>query len=283
MPGSHDLSVENLRLHERIVESEKHTAHVVETVTSAPTAKHSARPPAKPATVVHSKTGSKAGSKAGSKTGSKTGSKAECQRGDSGKASEHNKEVLVVTVIEEGDEEEEETLPPKAPSAGSKHNSEKKASSVKPPASKVSSHHSRHSRNWDIYHIPVGIPLPPGFSKMSEVAVMSNLDVKEPNEMALVKIPVRSSAKFITPAAAVSPSNLVVPKRYPTPSHTSSHHSKSSSHHSRIRALGSRGGSDGDGGGDGDFRDVVFEEVREVTKRRYVVKMPADKIGEWRV
>lgn len=263
------------------MESEKHTAHVVKTVTSAPTAKHSVRPPAKPATVVHSKTGSKAGSK----TGSKAGSKAECQRGDSGKASEHNKEVLVVTVIEEGDEEEEGTLPPKAPSAGSKHHSEKKASSVKPPASKVSSHHSRHSRNWDIYHIPVGIPLPPGFSKMSEVSGMSNLDVKEPNEMALVKIPVRSSAKSITPAAAAaaaaeaSPPNLIA-KRYPASSHVgSSHHSKTSSHHSKKKTL-----EIGDGGGDGrDFRDVVFEEVREVTKRRYVVKMPADKIGEWRV
>ncbi|KAH0030460.1 hypothetical protein KCU78_g3065, partial [Aureobasidium melanogenum] len=269
MPGSHDLSVENLRLHERIVEEEKQSKRVVKTATSAPTAKHSARPPAKPATVVTSQVGSKAGSKAGSKIGSK----AESKTGSKHETSHHNKEVLVVTVIEEGDEEEgEENSPPKAPSLASKHhNSKKPPSSANPPASKVSSH---HNRNWDLYHIPAGIPLPPGFSKVSEFAALPNFDVKEYNDMALVRLPSLPAARSITSGAALPEKQVA--KRYPASSHvSSSHHSKISSHHTKTKVLE-------DGGGGADFGDVVFEEVREVTKRRYVIKMPADKIVEWR-
>ncbi|KAG9602423.1 hypothetical protein KCU77_g251, partial [Aureobasidium melanogenum] len=263
MPGSHDLSVENLRLHERIAESENHIKHVVKTATSTPTAKYSVRPPAKPATVVRSRAHSKAGSKAGSKQ----------------EVSEHDKEVLVVTVIEE--EDEEENLPPKAPSLASKH---KNAREAKPPASKVSSQHSKHSRKWDVYHIPVGIPLPPGFSKLPEIAGLSSLDDEERNKMALVKIPVSSPPRSTASGAAVSLSNLIA-KRFPASSNvSSSHHSKNPSQHSKTKALESRGGGGGGGSGSsGHLRDVVFEEVREVTRRRYVVKMSADEIGGWRV
>lgn len=271
MPGSHDLSVENLRLHERIVDSESQTRHVVKTVTSAPTAKHSARPPAKPETVAQSQAKSKTGSKAGSK------------RGGSVKASELDKEVLVVTVIEEGDEDN--GLPLKAPSVAntaSKH-TEKKAPSAKAPASHAShrSHDSRHN-NWDIYHIPAGIPPPPGFSKIPELATMplppmpktSNFNIQENQQTALVKTPSPPSTNSVTSEAV----EKMIAKRYPASSRVS-HHSKSSSHHSKkthiTKVIENKGK-------DVDLRDVVFEEVREVTKRRYVVKMPGDKIKEWR-
>ncbi|KAH0387744.1 hypothetical protein KCU92_g1411, partial [Aureobasidium melanogenum] len=285
MSGSHDLSIQNLRLHERIVEEERQNKRVVESAASAAfTARHSsARPPAKPATVVTCQADPKMGSKAGSKMGSKAGSKAESKTGSKHQTSHHNKEVLVVTVIEEGEEEEEEeTLPPEAPSLSSKH---KPAREAKLPASKVSSHHhSQHSnhrnKNWDIYHIPTGIPLPPGFSKVRPEFVELP---KETNDMALVKLPSLPAAES-TVSAAVALSGKQVVKRYPPASShvgsSSSHHSKTSSHHTKTKVFEDGGGGRvGDGG---DFRDVVFEEVRQVTKRRYVIRMPADEIGEWR-
>ncbi|KAI4743260.1 hypothetical protein E4T50_06342 [Aureobasidium sp. EXF-12298] len=283
MSGSHDLSVQNLRLHERIVEEERQNKRVVESANSAVTARHSsARPPAKPATVVTCQADSKMGYKAGSKMGSKAGSKAEPKTGSKHQTSHHNKEVLVVTVIEEEEgEEEEETLPPKAPSLSSKH---KPAHEAKPPAFKVSSHHhSQHSnhrnKNCDIYHIPTGIPLPPGFSKVRPVP-------KEANDMALVKLPSLVPAAKSTVSAAAALSEKQVTRRYPPASShvgssSSSHHSKTSSRHTKTKVL-EDGGDGGGGGGSRDFRDVVFEEVRQVTKRRYVIGLPADEIGEWR-
>ncbi|CAD0110574.1 unnamed protein product [Aureobasidium uvarum] len=267
MPGSHDLSVENLRLHEHIVGSEKHTQHVVKSVTSVPTAHHSARPPAKPASVARSQTPSKVASKAGSKRGGTT------------EASRHEREVLVVTVIEEGGEDE--NLPPKAPSiahGSSKHGS-KKASSAKAPKSHGThhSHRSRHERQ-DIYHIPAGIPPPPGFSQMPDFVDMPPMPkipefgMGENKETALVKMPPPPP-----PARSIaSGASKLVAQRYPA-SHTS--HKSKSSHHSKTsgksRALG--GSSK-----DIELMDVLVEEVHEITRRRFVVKMPGDKIRDWR-
>lgn len=253
MPGSHDLSVENLRLHERIVDSEKQTEHhVIKTTTSGPTtAKHSARPPPKPSSVAKK---SQAASKAGSKR----------------EGSVRDKEVLVVTVIEEDEDEDHGKLPPKAPSLASKH-SANKAVSANPAKSKVSSHRGNHKNTWDIYNIPKGIPPPPGFVKIPELASMSLPPLPEHPEnqqMALVKV----SAASVVEAAN---EEKLVAKRYPASSHTS-HHSKSSYHSkksNKTKAIES---------GDAEFRDVVYEEVREVTRRRYVVKMPGDKIAEWK-
>ena len=264
MPGSHDLSVENLRLYEHIVGSEKHTQHVVKTVTTTPTARHSVRPPAKLETVARSKAPTKAGSQAGSK------------RGDATESSKHEKEVLIVTVIEEGGADE--NLPAKAPSAAhtsSKHES-KKAPSVKPPSSH-SSHHSHHShrQSKDIFHIPAGIPPPPGFSKMPNFPVMAPMapmaeippfDIGENKEMALVIVsppPARSVA---------SGASKLVAQRYPA-SHVS-HHSKSS--HSSKKSSKSKALEDSSK--DSELVDVIVEEVYEVTKRRYVVKMPGDRV-----
>ncbi|KAG9755508.1 hypothetical protein KCU73_g5381, partial [Aureobasidium melanogenum] len=294
MSGSHDLNVQNLRLHERIVEEKRQNKRLVgSAISAAPTARHggSARPPAKPATVVTCQADSKMGSKAASKMGSRAGSKAESKTGSKHQTSHHNKEVLVVTVIEEEEEEEEgeeeeETLPPKAPSLASKHHNNKPPShSAKPPASKASSQHSNHrNRDWNIYHIPTGfVPLPPHFSKVRrpEFAEWP----KETNDMALVKLPSLVPAARSTVSAAAALPRKQVAKRYPPASShvgssSSSHHSKTSSHHTKTKVLEDGGG--GGGGGSGGFRDVVFEEVRRVTKRRYVVKMPADEIGEWR-
>jgi len=267
MPGSHDLSVENLRLHEHIVDSQKHTQHVVKTVTTAPTARHSARPPAKPETVARSKAPSKAGSQAGSK------------RGEAIESSKHQKEVLIVTVIEEGGDE---NLPPKAPSAA--HAPTKyeptKAPSAKPPASH-SSHHSRHShrQSKDIFHIPAGIPPPPGFSRMPDFPVMPPMvpmaeiptfNMGDNKEMALIMIPP-------PPARSVaSGAPKLVAQRYPA-SHVS-HHSKSS--HASKKSSKSKALANGSH--DSDLVDVLVEEVREVTKRRYVVKMPRDKARDFK-
>lgn len=269
MPGSHDLSVENLRLHERIVESEKQTKHVVKTTTSAPTAKHSVRPPPKPDTVARSQNHSKSGSKAGSK------------RGGSTKESINKKEILVVTVIEEEDEDDD--LPPKAPSVtdtASKYSDKKPLSSAKAPPSHASHHsHRSNHKSWDIYHIPEGIPLPPGFSKFPEVAEMPlaqthSFKVQENDQTALIKLPSSQPVKSVASGVA----EKMVAKRFPASSHVS-HHSKSSSHHSKTsnKSKATKSGSQ-----DAELRDVIFEEVREVTRRRYVVKMPGHKIREWR-
>lgn len=268
MPGSHDLSVENLRLHEHIVGSEKHTQHVVKTVTTTPTARHSARPPAKPETVVRSKAASKAGSQAGSK------------RGEATESSKHEKEVLIVTVIEEGGADE--NLPAKAPSAAhnsSKHES-KKAPSVKPPASHSShrSHHS-HRQSKDIFHIPAGIPPPPWFSRMPDFPVMAPMapmaeippfDVGESQEMALMLVsppPARSVA---------SEASKLVAQRYPA-SHVS-HHSKSSHSSKKSSKTKALEGSSKDS----ELVDVLVEEVHEVTKRKYVVRMPREKAMDFK-
>lgn len=267
MPGSHDLSVENLRLHEHIVDSQKHTQHVVKSVTTAPTAHHSARPPAKPETVARSKAPSKAGSHAGSKHGGTT------------EAPNYEKEVLVVTVIEEGSDE---NLPPKVPSAAnsSSNHGSKKAPNVKPPASHSShrSHHSHH-QSKDIFHIPAAIPPPPGFSRMPDFPVMAPMvpiaeippfEIRENKEMALVMIsppPARSVA---------SGASKTVAQRYPA-SHAS-HHSKSSHSSKKSTKPKALDGSSKES----DFVDVLVEEVHEVTKRRYVVKMPGDKVRDFK-
>ncbi|KAI4747824.1 hypothetical protein E4T50_01913 [Aureobasidium sp. EXF-12298] len=268
MPGSHDLSVENLRLHEHIVDSQKHTQHVVKSVTTAPTARQSARPPAKPDTVARSQAPPKAASQAGSKRGGVT------------EVSRHEREALIVTVIEEG---EDENLPPKAPSAAhasSKHGS-KKAPSVKPPASHAS-HHSHHSHRQtkDIFHIPAGIPPPPGFSRMPDfpefapIAPMAEIppfEMTQNKEMALVKVGSPPPARSVASGAS-----KMVAQRYPA-SHVS-HHSKSS-HHSKksSKSKDHEGGSE-----DSELVDVLVEEVREVTKRRFLVKMPGDKVRDFR-
>ncbi|KAG9694928.1 hypothetical protein KCU95_g3536, partial [Aureobasidium melanogenum] len=289
MPGSHALSVENLRLHERSVEKERfdvRSGYVVRTVTEATTT----RPPAQPTSVVRetrsekagakagSKVASKAGSKAGPKAGSKDGSKAGSNRGGSIEKQDNDKEVLIVTVIEEEEQDEAVTLPPKAPSTI--HTRVGKTASAKPPASVHPSHHSHnstHSRKYDLYHIPVGIPLPPGFSKVPEIKDMDGFEAKE-REMALVKLPSLAPAES---TRGTLPERQIA-KRFPTPSHvSSSHHSNS-----KTKALESGGGAGrrDEGRWNGyDRGDVIFEEVREVTRRRYVVKMPGDKIGEWRV
>jgi hypothetical protein len=271
MPGSHDLSVENLRLHEHIVDSEKHTQHVVKSVTTAPTARHSARPPAKPDTVARPQAPSKAGSQIGSKRGGVT------------EVSRHERKTLIVTVIEE---EEDENLPPKAPSAAhaySKHGS-KKAPSVKPPASHAShhSHHSHHShrQSKDIFHIPAGIPPPPGFSRMPDFPIMAPMapmaeipafEIAENKEMALVKAGPPLPARSVAPGAS-----KMVAQRYPA-SH-GSHHSKSS--HSSKKSSKSKAHESGSK--DSELVDVLVEEVHEVTKRRFVVKMPGDKVRDFR-
>ncbi|KAH0286819.1 hypothetical protein M436DRAFT_66165 [Aureobasidium namibiae CBS 147.97] len=267
MPGSHDLSVENLRLHEHIVDSQKHTQHVVKTVTTAPTARHGARPPAKPETVARSKAPSKASSQAGSK------------RGEAIESSKHEKEVLIITVIEEGGDED---LPPKAPSvahASSKHES-KKAPSVEPPASR-SSHHSHHShrQSKDIFHIPAGIPPPPGFARMPDLPVMPSMvpvaeipafDMGDHKEMALIMIPP-------PPARSVaSGASKLVAQRYPA-SHVS-HRSKSS--HASKKSSKSK--APVNSSNESELVDVLVEEVHEVTKRRYVVKMPRDKARDFK-
>jgi hypothetical protein len=269
MPGSHDLSVENLRLHEHIVGSEKRTHHVVKTMTSAPTARHSARPPAKPETVARTHAPSKAGSQSGSK------------RGEATEVSRHEKEMLIVTVIEEGGDDE--NLPPKAPSAAhtsSKHGS-KKAPSVKPPASHASNH-SRHShrQSRDIFNLPAGIPPPPGFSRMPDFPDMAPMapmpenptfEVGETREMALVRTAPPPPARSVASGAS-----RLVAQRYPA-SHVS-HYSKSS-HHSKksgkAKALESSSKYS-------ELVDVLVEEVHEVTKRRFVVKVPAEKARDFR-
>jgi hypothetical protein len=267
MPGSHDLSVENLRLHEHIVDSQKQTHHVVKTMTSAPTAHQSARPSAKPEIVARSKPPSKAGSQAGSKREGVT------------ETSRHEKEVLIVTVIEEGGHDE--NLPPKARSAActsSKHGS-KKAPSVKAPASHAS-HHSHHShrQSRDIFHIPAGIPPPPGFSRMPDfpemppmvpMAEIPDFIAGENKELALVVPP--------SPARSVaSGASKLVAQRYPA-SHVS--HQSKSSHHSKKsgKSKALEGSSK-----DSELVDVLVEEVHEVTNRRFVVKMPGDKVRDFR-
>lgn len=288
MPGSHDLNVENLRLHERSVGKEKfdtRSDYVVRTVTeatrSAVKSRGSGRPPAKPATVVRETRSAKAGSKAGSNDGSKAGSKAGLKANSKQEISEHDKEILIVTVIEEDEDDKAETLPPKAPSTI--HTRVSKTASAKPPAAvhpshhSHHSHHSTHSRKFDLYNIPVGIPLPPGFSRVPKIKEMDGLDAKE-REMALVKLPSLAAAKS---TSGTLPEKQIA-RRFPTPSHVrSSHHSNS-----KTKALESGGGAGrrNEGRWDGyDRGDMIFEEVREVTRRRYVVKMPEDKSGEWRV
>lgn len=263
MPGSHDLSVENLRLHEHIVGSEKHAQHVIKTVTTAPTARHSARPPAKPETAAQAKARSKAGSHAGSKRGETTGTP------------KHEKEALIVTVIEEGGDE---NLPTKAPSAAhdsSKHES-KKAPSVKPPASHSSHHsHRSHHQSKDIFLIPAGVPPPPGFSRMPDLPVVTPMvpmaeippfEIRENKEMALVMVS-PPLAKSVASGAS-----RMVAQRYPASQ--VSHHSKSS--HSSKKSSKSKAleGSYNDS----DLVDVLVEEVHEVTRRRYVVTMPGDRV-----
>ncbi|KEQ81225.1 hypothetical protein M438DRAFT_280113 [Aureobasidium pullulans EXF-150] len=271
MPGSHDLSEKNLRMHEHIVGTERTTQHIVRTVTSVPAAKKSARPPAKPETVARSKAASKAGSKADSKAGSKH------------ETSKQEKEVLVVTVIEEDDDEV--GLPPPAPSvahASSKHDS-KKATSAKPAASVASrhSHHSHHDRR-DIFHIPAGIPPPPGFSKMPDFPSMPpmppmreipEIDVVAGHEMALMHMPPPPPARSVASGASRK-----VAHRYPT-SHVS-HHSKIS-HHSKMSSKSKAIEAGAGGKTESELLDVLVEEVHEVTRRRFVVKMPGDKVREW--
>lgn len=274
MPGSHDLSVENLRLHEHIVDSQKHTQHVIKSVRNAPTARQSARPPAKPDTVARSQAPPKAASQAGSKRGGVT------------EVSRHEREALIVTVIEEG---EDENLPPKAPSAAhtfSKHGS-KKALSVKAPASHASHHsHHGHRQNKDIFHIPAGISPPPGFSRMPDfldmapmapvasvapVAGIPAFKIEENRKMALVKVGPPPPARSVASGAS-----RMVAQRYPA-SHVS-HHSKSS--HSSKKSSKSKvleGNSK-----DSELVDVLVEEVYEITKRRFVVKMPGDKVRDFR-
>jgi hypothetical protein len=267
MPGSHDLSVENLRLHEHIVGSQKQTHHVVKTMTSAPTVRHSAKPPPKPETVAKSQAPPKAGSQAGSKREGVT------------ETSRHEKEVLIVTVIEEGGHDE--NLPPKAPSAAhnsSKHGS-KKASSVKAPASHAShrSHHS-HRQSRDIFHIPAGIPPPPGFSKMPDFPDMPPMvpmaDIPDfttggNKEMALVTMVPPPPARSVASGAS-----KLVAQRYPA-SHVS-HHSKSSHHSKKSGKSKALESTDKDS----ELVDVLVEEVHEVTRRRFVVKMPGDKVRD---
>ncbi|THZ77175.1 hypothetical protein D6C84_08576 [Aureobasidium pullulans] len=269
MPGSHDLSEENLRMHEHIVGTERTTQHIVRTVTSVPAAKKSARPPAKPETVARSKAASKAGSKAGSKH----------------ETSKQEKEVLVVTVIEEDDDEV--GLPPPAPSvahASSKHDS-KKAPSAKPAApASVASRHSHHSHRdrRDIFHIPAGIPPPPGFSKMADFPSMPpmppmreipEIDVVEGHEMALMHMPSPPPARSVASGAPRK-----VAHRYPA-SHAS-HHSKIS-HHSKMSSKSKAMEAGAGGKTEAELLDVLVEEVHEVTRRRFVVKMPGDKVREW--
>ncbi|THX26423.1 hypothetical protein D6D12_06234 [Aureobasidium pullulans] len=275
MPGSHDLSEENLRMHEHIVGTERTTQHIVRTVTSVPAAKKSARPPAKPETVARCKAASKAGSKTASKAGSKAGSKHE--------TSKQEKEVLVVTVIEEDDDAV--GLPPPAPSvahASSKHDS-KKAPSAKPAASVASrhSHHSHHDRR-DIFHIPAGIPPPPGFSKMPDFPSMPpmqpmreipEIDVVAGHEMALMHMPPPPPARSVASGASRK-----VAHRYPA-SHVS-HHSKIS-HHSKMSSKSKAMEAGAGGKTEAELLDVLVEEVHEVTRRRFVVKMPGDKVREW--
>ncbi|KAI4812125.1 hypothetical protein E4T44_10902 [Aureobasidium sp. EXF-8845] len=256
MSGSHDLSVENLRLHEHIVGSQKQALHVVKTMTSAPTARHSAKPPAKPETVAKFQAPPKAGSQAGSKREGVT------------ETSRHEKEVLIVTVIEEGGHDE--NLSPKAPSAAhtsSKHGS-KKAPSVKPPASHAS-HHSHHSDrpSRDIFQIPVGIPPPPGFSRMPDfpgmppivpMAKIPDFIAREDRELAIVKVSPPPPARSVASGAS-----KLVAQRYPA------------SHSGKSKALESSSK-------DSELVDVLVEEVHEVTKRRFVVKMPSDKVRDFR-
>jgi hypothetical protein len=269
MSGSHDLSVENLRLHEHIVGSQKQAHHVVKTMTSAPTARHSAKPPAKPETVAKSQAHPKAGSQAGSKREGVTGT------------SRHEKEVLIVTVIEEGGHDE--NLPPKAPSAAhtsSKHGS-KKAPSVNPPASHASHHsHNSHRPSRDIFHIPAGVPPPPGFSRMPDfpgmppivpMAEIPDFIARENRELALVKVVPPPPARSVASGAS-----KLVAQRYPA-SHVS-HHSKSSHHSKKSRKSRALEGSSKDS----ELVDVLVEEVHEVTKRRFVVKMPGDKVRDFR-
>ncbi|KAI5204333.1 hypothetical protein AUEXF2481DRAFT_27225 [Aureobasidium subglaciale EXF-2481] len=264
MPGSHDLSVENLRIHEHIVGSEKYNKRIFKSVTTVPTARHGARPPAKPDTVARSHAPAKAASKTASRHQEVT------------HASRHENEVLVVTVIEEDDED---VLPPCAPSVGhvsSRHGS-KKLPSVKPPASHVS-HHSHHSRHQmhDVYHIPEAIPPPPGFSRMPDMPVMEPMsemaELKDMgnNELALVHMPPPSP-----PRSVASVASRQLAQRYPISHHIkASHHSKTSG---KSKAVDSGLGVSTDP----EMLDVLVEEVHEVTRRRFSVKMPGDKIKQW--
>jgi hypothetical protein len=278
MPGSHDLSVENLRLHEHIVDSERHTAqqHIVKTATSAPTAArttraHSVRPPAKPDTVVSSHHSKPPASKAASKAGSVH------------ETARHDKEILTVTVIEE--DEEKDALPPAAP-ASSKHSSKKAVASEKKHHHAHHHHHSYHDKNntKDIFNIPAGIPPPPGFSRLLDfsgipkIARMSDDETRHTAEQeghqqeeqrALMRLPPPPPARSVASAASSSSKQIA--------------HATSSSHASKKSGKGKLPAihDEEQGKGDADLVDVLVEEVREVTRRRFVVKVPRDGVDEW--
>ncbi|KAI5240903.1 hypothetical protein E4T43_05756 [Aureobasidium subglaciale] len=267
MPGSHDLSVENLRIHEHIVGSEKYNNRIVKSVTTVSAARQSARPPAKPDTVAQSHAPTKAASKTASRHEEVT------------HASRHENEVLVVTVIEEDDED---VLPPCAPSVGhvSSRQGSKKLPSVKPPASHVS-HHPHHSRHQmhDVYHIPEGIPPPPGFSRMPDMPVLEQMpemaDFKDMgnNEMALIHMPPPPP-----PRSVASVASRQLAQRYPISHH--SYHSKAS-HRSKTSGRSKAVDSGLGVFADPEMLDVLVEEVHEVTRRRFSVKIPGDKVKQW--
>ncbi|KAI5206443.1 hypothetical protein E4T39_02427 [Aureobasidium subglaciale] len=271
MPGSHDLSVENLRIHEHIVGSGKYPKQIVKSVTTVPTARQSVRPPAMPDIVARSHAPSKAASKAASRHEEVVTH-----------ASRRGNEILVVTVIEEDDDED--CLPPQAPSVTrvSGKQSSKKLPPVKPPASHAS-HHSHHSRHqtYDVYHIPRGISPPSGFLRMSDIPTMVPMpkmpDFKdvENNEMALVHMPPPPP-----PRSVASVASRQLAQRYPISHH--SHHIKAR-HHSKTSGKSKAVESGLGVSADPEMLDVLVEEVYEVTRRRFSVKMPGDKIKEWAV
>ncbi|KAI4846362.1 hypothetical protein E4T44_05104 [Aureobasidium sp. EXF-8845] len=140
--------------------------------------------------------------------------------------------------------------------------------------------HPHHRQSRDIFHIPAGIPPPPGFSRMPDfpdippmapMAEIPEFIVGENKEWALVKMVPPPPARSVASGAS-----KLVAQRYPA-SHVS-HHSKSSHHSkksgkSKIIERSSK---------DSELVDVLVEEVHEVTKRRFVVKMPSDKVRDFR-
>ncbi|CAD0084044.1 unnamed protein product [Aureobasidium vineae] len=78
------------------------------------------------------------------------------------------------------------------------------------------------------------------------------------------------------PARSVaSGASKLVAQRYPA-SHAS-HHSRASHHSKTSGKSKALGGSSNDT----ELMDVLVEEVHEVTRRRFVVKMPGDTIRDW--
>ena len=105
---------------------------------------------------------------------------------------------------------------------------------------------------------------------MVPMAEIPTFNMGDNKEMALIMIPP-------PPARSVaSGAPKLVAQRYPA-SHVS-HHSKSS--HASKKSSKSKALANGSH--DSDLVDVLVEEVREVTKRRYVVKMPRDKARDFK-